>query len=276
MSGKIHIDEVKLRESYQRLGSLNAVCKEMGRDYSTIKRLFDQYQIKINVTHYKCDDDFFSRDDEKSFYWAGFWAADGSLMKTNGAYSIYLGLSSEDIAHMRFFQNQVKTDAPIKIRIRKNREILGNKILDTECCELKFSSKKMFNDLARFNIIPQKTYVYEMPEWLMNHKLLPHFLRGYIDGDGSFYLKKMEENKNVQVCFRMRGTAKFLNQFHQCVFPHMKRKDKRRREMSPQDQKPFDVIMYQGNGIVSDLSKFLYRDATIMLDRKYEIVKRLI
>lgn len=276
MPAKVHIDEAKIRESYQRLGSLNAVCKEMGRDYSTIKRLFNQYQIKINVTHYKCDDDFFSRDNEESFYWAGFWAADGSLQKSSGAWSIYLGLSTKDITHMRAFQNYVKTDAPIRVRIRKNQKILGNSVIDTECCELVFSSKKMFNDFARFNVVPRKTYIYEMPEWLIKHNFLNHFLRGYIDGDGSFYLKKMEKGKNIQVCFRMRGTARFLNQFHQCVFPHMERKDKRRREITPQKEKPFDVIMYQGNGIIGDLSRFLYRDATVMLDRKYRIVKGLI
>lgn len=276
MPAKIHIEEAKLREAYQRLGSLNAVCKEMNRDYSTIKRLFDQYQIKVNIIHYKCNENFFSIDDEKSFYWAGFWAADGMLIKTNGAYSICLELCTKDVAHMRSFQASVETDAPIKIRIRKDRKILGKKINDTKSCELKFSSKKIFNDLARFNVVPRKTYIYEIPEWLMKHELLHHFLRGYVDGDGSFYFKKMEEGKNIQVCFRMRGTAKFLNQFHQCVFQYMERKDKRRREMIPQGRKPFDVIMYQGNGIVGDLSKFLYRDATIMLDRKYEIVKGLI
>lgn len=30
---------------------------------------------------YTCDDDFFSRDNPESFYWAGFIAADGFLIE---------------------------------------------------------------------------------------------------------------------------------------------------------------------------------------------------
>jgi hypothetical protein len=55
---------------------------------------------------------------------------------------------------------------------------------------LKLSSTKIFDDLARFNIVPRKTMIYSLPEWIISHPLLHHFLRGYSDGDGSFYIVK--------------------------------------------------------------------------------------
>ena len=48
---------------------------------------------------------------------------------------------------------------------------------------LELVSNKMAEDLKKYNIIPYKTYNYEMI--LLEDKYMSHYFRGYFDGDGS-------------------------------------------------------------------------------------------
>lgn len=76
-----------------------------------------------------------------------------------------------------------------------------------------------------------------------------------------------------QVYFSFRGTPPFLYNYRSIL--------ERECGLEPRIKTVrvntgIGVLEYGGNGIVGKIAKFLYRDATIMLDRKYEIVKELI
>ena len=52
-------------------------------------------------------------------------------------------------------------------------------------CELTFSSVEMCQDLTNLGAVRAKSLLIEFPdENIVPEKLMPHFIRGYFDGDG--------------------------------------------------------------------------------------------
>src|SRR5690606_3744147 len=151
----------------------------------------------------------FSEETEASFYVAGFIAADGwKTNKANGAYSIGLQLAAKDEKQIRQIRDLMGCNSKLFFRKRKN--ISGSISFSYSFIT---SSKQIFHDLEKFNITEQKTYTYHMNDWMMSHELIQHFMRGYIDGDGCF--TEVLSDGTPRVCFSMRGTKVFLEQFHQ-------------------------------------------------------------
>lgn len=143
---------------------------------------------------------------------------------------------------------------------------------ESKMCTLTFSSSKTFNDLERFNVVERKTYIYCMPGWLIEHPLVHHFMRGYVDGDGCFCLKNNKKQRMPQLLFTMKGTATLLQQFHNIVFKNKITEND--RIILPKNGKKypaFNVLQYGGNIVVSKLYDFLYNNATVFLNRKKEV-----
>lgn len=233
---------------------------------------FHKIDYKKAMGPYTADDDFFSRDNEESFYWAGFIAADGCVKEKGKSRILNVGLSKKDENHLIKLKNSLQATNPLTYKIIKNSE-RNPDWNDTEACEIRISSAKMFSDLSRFNIAPRKTLIYKMPDWLMTHEYLHHFLRGYNDGDGSFYINK-QENKADQMAFSLRGNPEtFLLQIREilenkCNLPH--------REKPIRISSGHGVLEYGGNILIGKLANYLYKDHTICLDRKYEKIKHLL
>lgn len=221
------------------------------------------------------DEDFFSRDNEASFYVAGFMAADGWKSRASDGYVNGLHLSIKDEKHLLTIKNLIKYEGNLRYETRYN-QILPNGKIDEICemCSLKFSSAKTFKDLERFNVVEQKTYIYSMPEWLTVHPLVHHFMRGYIDGDGCFCYKYNEDQRLPQILFTMKATAIFLQQFHNIIMKNKITKNDRTIEgVRGKKWDAFNTLQYGGNVVISKMYDFLYKDATIFLGRKEEIAK---
>jgi hypothetical protein len=225
-----------------------------------------------SIRIYDVNHDFFSEDNENSFYIAGFLAADGNKTRASGSWHISLTLCKADFNHLIKIRNFLSKDAPFKYRETKYPNNPRRKT--TYSYTFGINSKKMYTDLERFNIIPNKTYTYEMPEWLLTHPLLHHFMRGYADGDGCFCYAKNKSSSKPHVMFCMRATAKFLTQFHHILYSaNITEEDKIYEPRDGKKYKAFNKLSVAGNGICSKLNDFLYKDATIYLDRKKEIAK---
>lgn len=231
-----------------------------------------KFGLKFNKQiKYNCDHDFFSRENEESFYVAGFIAADGCVKNhssSKNSFQIQIGLSQRDQEHLEKIKYLLKSDAPIKNFLIKNskRNIKWN---DTWSSQINITSKQMFEDLKKFNIVPRKTLIYTFPEWMKNHPLKHHFIRGYNDGDGSFYISKLPDHKKVkQICFSMRGTPEFLLFIQSILEQECKL---RKRDKPIRISSGHGCLEYGGNSVVSKITDYLYKNATIFLPRKREI-----
>jgi hypothetical protein len=302
------IDDATLIESYARLGSGPKVAAEFGMSSATVayrlkklgvlkahkknvgiellKSLYSQYQSAARVAQvvgtspdyvaytlrdlgvlnsrvrYTCSDDFFSNNTPESFYWAGFIAADGCVKLGNKKYKqLSIGLASTDVGHLRKFKEAVQFSGPV------------HEYADcvTPRCEVLISSDRMFDDLARFNIVPRKSLTLTFPAWLVQHDLVHHFMRGYNDGDGSFFVQQLKGGRTVnQLMFGLRGTKEFLTTYrdileNKCGFDHNDKK--------PRANSGIYSLEYGGNRKVLKIRDFLYGDVgnNMVLDRKYDL-----
>src|ERR1035437_2867433 len=264
-----------LEEVYGRLATLKAVGRELKIDHGSVKRYMQQFGLDYTAqVRYTCDHEFFSRDNEDSFYLAGFIAADGCVKDRKGTSGnirpeMGIGLSKGDKVFLEQLRQIIKAETPIREFLVKNskRNLKWN---DTWKSELIITSQQICNDLKRFNIVPRKSLIYTFPEWMKTHPLKHHFIRGYNDGDGSFYINKYE-GKVDQIYFSMRGTVSFLKDIRSVL---EKECDLKERAKDIRISSGCGVLEYGGNGIVSKITDYLYKDATIYLPRKRDIAMK--
>lgn len=265
----------QLEEAYARLGALSLVAKELGGTKEGIRQAMHRHGLHVNeLVIHTHNDNFFSLDNELSFYWAGFIAADGCVgIHGNGEIINCLGvaLARKDRKHLELFGEQIQTTAPVGDYLVKNSE-RNPEWNDTWKSEIKITSPKICADLVRFDIVPRKSNILTFPEWMKTHPLKHHFIRGYNDGDGSFYIGELKDGRTVeQVYFSMRGTSEFLLAVRDIFEAEC---DLEERETEIRISSEHGVLEYGGNGVVGKITNYLYKDATIYLLRKYEIAMR--
>jgi hypothetical protein len=263
-----------LEEAYARLKTLKGVGRELKIDSESVALYMDKFGLEYQKQIiYNCDHEFFSRDNEETFYVAGFIAADGCVKDRknssgNTRYELGIGLSKEDKDFLEQLRQIMKAETPIRDFIVKNSK-RNPEWNDCWKSEIIITSKQMCEDLGRFNIVPRKSLIYTFPEWMKTHPLKHHFIRGYNDGDGSFYIPKLKDGrKSEQIYFSMRGTPAFLADVRYILEQEcgLDERDKPIRISSGHG-----CLEYGGNGIVKKITDYLYRDATIYLPRKQEI-----
>ena len=215
----------------------------------------------MKYTKYNVDESFFTRDTAESFYWAGFIAADGCVFytrpnKTSGFLGI--GLSSVDRDMLIKFKECIRFNGQIKDKATTKHNPNGTS-------KIQISRVSIVKSLERFNIVPNKTKVYTFPNWIKFHSLVNHFMRGYLDGDGSFYITK-QSNRN-HLCFSLCGTKEFLNDYRNILASNCNLKlNKICKSRGIWD------VKYAGNPNTFKIREFLYMNSKylIQMDRKYK------
>lgn len=253
-----------LEYEYNVCGSMQKIANKLEVSVDSIYKYFKYYNINYNKHNnriYNCDDHFFKNDTEESFYLAGFIAADGSVQSRKYSKILKISLSSLDAGHLEKIKKILKSNNPIKTYRVKSSKLINK---EASCVELQIVSNSIFNDLKKFNIVPNKTKIYSMPDWLLTHPLLNHFLRGYFDGDGSISHCGLGKGRSVkQLHFNILGTEKFINQYQDCL---IKECALSKVKISPKSS--IYSLSYSGNNNVKKIYNFLYKNATIFLDRK--------
>jgi len=255
------MDVNRIKELYEKHQSLKIVAKELGCSAEGIRKTMLKDGILINKRiRYSFNERFFSVDNEASFYWAGFIAADGNLYRK----TLTIGLSLKDKCHLERFKSDICATYPIRDSIVVTT-IPSGKTESYGLVKISLCSEYLPVDLARFNIVPNKTKIYTFPNWIINHPLVHHFIRGYVDGDGCWTFKGRD-----QLYFSVVGTADFLKA---CRSILEKKCDLKENTKEIRSIPGTSIIQYGGNRIASKIRDFLYHEATIFLQRKFDIVK---
>jgi len=119
---------------------------------------------------YTLDHEFFSEGSLLSCYWAGFIAADGCIVRTNGQNSVKIKLSQKDSGHLEQFLQDAGSNSPVKSST-------------DGYCYICVGSRQWMSDLEALGITPRKTLTLEPPVGLSREQSLA-FIAGLIDGDG--------------------------------------------------------------------------------------------
>lgn len=166
-------------------------CVEIGRVFATkadkISQILKANRIPINnrkINRRMIDSYFSEIDTEAKAYYIGLLLADGSIVLDSDGKrqaSISLELTESDVDIIQKLKQEINIDSALRYDKRKNRKI--------GTWTLRFRSNKMADDLARFGIVPNKTKLTtELHLHYIPSTLLRHFLRGFVDGDGSIYM----------------------------------------------------------------------------------------
>lgn len=183
----------------------------------------------------------FLEESEEKYYWLGFIAADGSVVKN----SLSIELSERDVLHLVKFNTWCKNNSPITTRTNNG----GHKAVKTQ-----IHSKELVELLLEYNIVPNKTNIVSMSKIPKKFKI--SFIRGYIDGDGTISMKgnqiyfsivsgSLEMIKEIELCLQ---TGNKIN----CYGTYYK-------------------LACLGNKKALNILKKIYKDSTeaSRLDRKY-------
>lgn len=247
-----------LTELFQKYNCVNKISKHLNIPNKTLLIYFNKFNIKykkLNRQIYNLD--LFENYSEESFYLAGFIAADGCVYKNR----LDLFLSQKDINFLEkishFFGKNIKI-------LQYNRNIKSSCVNGVyKVCGIQVTNNKIISDLKQFNITPKKSLTYEFPQNIKSHPYINHFIRGYIDGDGSWSACK---GSQVIKC-SMLGTKDCLENIRDIININCNSKD------YGCFYKLGNVyyLEYGGAIICSKIRKFLYKDSTLYLDRKRNI-----
>ena len=195
-------------------------------------------------------------DTPEKAYWLGFLYADGYVCYTDNKYSVEVTLKSSDKKHLEKLAKFVGTDAPVT---EKEVELDGKQI---KVYRLTMHSKKLAMDLARYGCTQAKSLTLTFPTFLTD-ELESHFIRGYFDGDGCLTIANQKQYNHKMLVFGAVGTKEFLDEYEARFHKIGVRKCK----YEPTGQAW--QSRHGGNRQARVAFDYLYKDATVYLERKY-------
>lgn len=215
-----------------------------------------------NKRIHSCNHAFFDAiDSEEKAYWLGFMAADGNVV--TGRPIIKLALASADRDHLLKFRDAMESTHAITDYTTK----AGH-----HGAKLSIASPQLTEGLAKHGISPNKTFTVEWPNNIAP-QLLPHYLRGYFDGDGSFKVQRSPTGAPV-LGWSIVGNEVF------CLGAQGYMMDaiavNRTKLYVPRNSPNIRRLAYAGNLQVARIAHWMYADATIYLPRKYDKVAHLL
>jgi hypothetical protein len=276
-SDYVEIDENLLLQTYNECGrSLNKTAEKLETSSRLIRSRFKDYGLEYDAKIiYSLNHDYFDILDEHQMYWLGFLITDGCVMKHNYSYIIQLSLATKDVCILEWFKKDLEFTGPITNRIIKNefKQDGVGKYLKQEYyyrSTIQLTSKKIFDRLGEFGIVPRKTYIVKFPEQLKNHPLLNHFIRGCIDGDGWTRLHTNKGKTEPDGCrIGFCGTEVFVKEMLNVIKSTLNLEGGRLEDRGGVNW----LFEFETLHDVAKLTEWLYKDATIYLPRKYENVK---
>lgn len=232
------------------------ICNELECNKSMIYRKFNEWdiqrrdRIKPIERHnalYHVDAHYFdSIDCEHKAYWLGFMISDGFVNKKE----ISFCLKKDDIKAIEKFRDDLKSNHPIKF----NKD--GNPFITIVC-------KGLCDSLYSYGLHNRKSWDFDINNVVnrIPKEYEHHFIRGLFDGDGSIRYYDYSYLKNTQFHFGYTGLKN--------VCEYIKDKLNIQRELIHEGNITYTVVSRNHKNI-NDIYKYLYKDATIYLNRKHE------
>lgn len=253
---RMYVDGVPIREIANRMESTHRRVRDL--------------LLKIGVPlrgnrWYDYNEDYFSKiDTSEKAYWLGFLYADGCVFsdgyKIN---SVTVKLSSCDKEHLISLKCAVGYTGQIKDRSYNATFPIKKYNGSFKSSQLRITSKKMVKDLITLGCHQNKSLTVCFP----NHSVVPtdfisHFIRGYFDGDGSV------STSDPQVSFL--GTYQFLEEIRNILS-----KTIGTAPVKIHRHNRIFHLHYGGRLQCKAIGEYLYKNATVWLDRKRQKFNQL-
>lgn len=252
-----------IKQKYNEGLSQNAVAEIMGVNHNLIRKTMKENNIFARTDReqaliYSCNENFFEVvDNEAKAYWLGFMYADGYITskRKHNCRKIGISISKRDVELLHRFKKDIESTHPIN-----EYKAAGGFKNSNNYVRIIISSEKLVSDAIKLGVFEAKTEILRFPNSSqVPKKLLHHFIRGYMDGDGSISEYKKKKHFAVSFC----GTREMLMGIQK--FLHV--------DLALGKRHDNDVNNYSfaigGNRQVENILDVIYSDATIFLKRKH-------
>ncbi len=223
-----------------------------GFDQKNISERLKENGIEVkNECNYKYNStikhDYFEKiDNQNKAYVLGMMYSDGNVRKNRNM--LQLCLQKRDVEILDFIKSEI---SPIT-KVYTDRE---------NYLRIALSSKKLKEDIIKLGCIPDKTHFLTFPtEQQVPKELLPHFIRGYFDGDGSVGRHTIS----------FTGKDTFLLEIHKYFELE---KSIRFYIRHPERNNNISTSFYTGKQMYK-ITRIIYKDANFFLKRKFNKINK--
>lgn len=255
---------------YSEGWSITAIKKQLECSPELVSKILKNSGVKIKsdreqAKKYYCNEDFFETiDTEEKAYWLGFMFADGFInnKSKHKGYRVGLTLSSCDKSHIDKFNKCLDSSYPVhSYKVNKKKSSYNTKPYS----RLIIASNKMALDLIDKGCVLNKTDKLLFPSTdKLPFELIPHFIRGYNDGDGCITCSKNSKN-TINYSIKITSTKEFLESIKEYYnVSHLKLQKRHKNTTNNYS------LCLGGNAKVEKILDNLYLNSTIYLDRKYK------
>lgn len=240
----------------------------------TIKQVEDKYELshptitkilkdvpkytKAKLNNPNMKEHFFQEiNEEAKAYFLGLLISDGNVFKDNTGRqaSISITLDLKDEYMLEKFKEVLQANTSV------GHDGRG-------CGQIAVRSNIMAEDLAKYGVIPRKSYNTYLP--LISKEMMPHLIRGIFDGDGSIIAKPNPSNDghnrflhSISFC----GTHQLMEDISNYILENLGIKtavyDYKDRNLSE--------LKIQNIDNIAKFGYWIYRNSTIFLNRKKDI-----
>ena len=234
--------------TYQKMG------KFINRSYSSIQSKIRYLPFKKKVKKYPVNFNFFKTWSPKMSYVLGFIAADGNICHSGNAHTLHIACDDKDVIEK--IKEALDYSGPIHQKIRT----LNSKT----SYNLRICDKVIFDDLNKLGITERKSLTLSP---IVNKRFVTDFLRGYLDGDGTVYLRNTKYPSKLGVVFytASKYMAKFIHSNLQILLKNTKSSTIQSRLTKYKN--PYYSISL-GHKASCELYSKLYKNTDLCMSRK--------
>lgn len=252
-------DELQYLRSHYHDQTYQEIARVLGRSKASV-------DLKINKlglvkSPYSYDHTFFhSIDTQDKAYWLGFFYADGcvhiSRTGNSVSYEACIKLQGGDGGHLKKFNRCINGNVPVNYHER----ISAFSGLPEVYADIRLYSQEVVEDLIRHGCVQNKSFVIHFPD--LRKDLIPHFIRGFFDGDGCFCRDSKKRNTcAVNFCSASRD---FLDVLRTTIYIAGITS-----YIVDEGNKHTFRLYIKGMENCDQMLTYMYKDATVYLDRKY-------
>jgi hypothetical protein len=243
-----------------------------------LNRWFEESGIKKRERgKYTFNKNFFDEiDTENKAYWLGFVWCDGYVCKrkrnTRISYEFKLSLSEKDEDHLEKFKKDINSSHPIRKYEPKEYSFLSKHKEARLLIANNYFGSVLYN---KYKMIPNRFEIDELIKHVPNN-LINHFIRGVFDAEGSLSEYYIKEDRLNQLTYKIK--LSFYTYENLLIFIRQHFLEKGLIKYPAQLRKRHEErdghacgLTFSGNKQVPKILDYIYKDATVFLDRKKKI-----
>lgn len=230
---------------------------------------------------YTVNEDFFEEiNSEEKAYTLGFFYADGcNFISKTGQKVFKITQLEQDKDILDKISKSMNSTYKYQVETQLNKKVKYS---------LYITSNKLCNDLNKLGAEQRKSLNIKFPTYI-SEKLMPHFIRGLFDGDGCIWMGKPKAKPYISKrtgfqrlrielnCkFTFTGNTEFISELQNYLVEKLSFSKTKLNFSKAKETKHICTMEYSGRGNIKKLYNYMYNNATIFGNRKFEKFKEII